>query len=77
MKHLSTVRKYGSKVLAVAGLSGLASSVFAAGEIAALTAGISFTDVITGIFAVAATLIAVYVAQRGITMIIGMVRRGG
>ena len=51
-------------------------AAFAVGEIAALTANISFADVITGIFAVAATLIAVYVAQRGITMIIGMVRRG-
>ncbi len=40
-----------------------------------LTTAVSFTDVVTALFAVAATIVAVLVTIRGIRWIYGMVKR--
>lgn len=42
----------------------------------ALTAAVTYVDVIAAIMAVAAIIAALYVAMRGVTLILGFIRRG-
>ena len=42
----------------------------------ALTRAVTFTDVVAAIMAVAAILAAMYVTMRGVTLILGFIRRG-
>lgn len=57
-------------------LSMLAGPAAAQSPFDALTAAVTFTDVVAAIMAVAAILAAMYVTMRGVTLILGFIRRG-
>jgi len=67
------MRVYQAAVAVVLGLFAMVAS--AASVFDPLTTAISFTDVITALFTVAATIVAVLVSIRGIHWIYAMVRR--
>lgn len=54
----------------------LAGPANAAGAFDTLTAGISYVDVIAAVMAVALLLAGLYTTMRGVTMILGFIRRG-
>lgn len=71
MKFFNRAKKYGAVVLGVA----LTGPVFAASDYAAITAAVDWSDVITGIAAIAALVAAVLVVKRGAKMLLGMIGR--
>lgn len=68
------VEEYRRAMVAVLLFLGLVPASFA-GTYDSLTSAISFVDVISGLMAVAALLVAVYVVIKGITWIIALLRR--
>jgi hypothetical protein len=72
------LKKIKGVLFAVAtGASAIAIPSFAAeADYTALTAGVVVTNLIAALFAVAVVLVAMYLARRGIQLVMGMIKGG-
>jgi lipopolysaccharide export LptBFGC system permease protein LptF len=69
--------KFAKKLAAAASLTALSASSFAAGsdpDLSTLTAAFNPTIIVTAIVALGVGLMTVYVAKKGISMVIAMIR---
>jgi SAM-dependent MidA family methyltransferase len=75
IQKFKNVRTASAKVASVVTL-GVVSSAASAAGLSDLTAAVSFTDVVTGVLAVAGALVSVYVMIKGVKFIMSMVKSG-
>lgn len=76
MKPMNVVRKYGAKVVSVAGLL-TAGSAFAVGpDFSGMTTQVDWSTAIAAILLIAGGLAAVYVVLTGSSFINGKLRKG-
>lgn len=68
-------KKQAVMMAVVASLLMIGGPSFAAGAFDPLTAAVTFVDVIAAIMAVAAIIAGLYVTMRGVTTILGFIRR--
>lgn len=73
MKHINTFRKFGAGAV-LATVSGL--SLASGPDWSVLTNAIQFGTLSTGLLAAGAALVAVYLAIKGVRIIVGLVRGG-
>jgi hypothetical protein len=74
MKFMNQARKYGARV-AVGASALVALPVLAASPYAAITTAVDWTDVETGVVAIAALIAAVLVFVKGSKMLLAMIGR--
>lgn len=76
MKNFNRLKKYAARVAAVgvAGLVPVAASA-SSGPYDAITSAVDWSDVTTGIGAIAALVAAVLVVKKGAKMLLGMIGR--
>lgn len=71
------MNKYVQRGLILVGsLVGVSGAMAAGPDLTAMTASIDFATVTTAVLGAGAALVLVYLAVKGVTLLIGMVRRG-
>lgn len=65
-----------TKLMLISGVSAFAGVANAAVDYTPITGAFTAADIVTGVMAIAATLAVVYVAMKGVKIVLGMLRGG-